>query len=79
MTGSSGGDIEIPPDQVEAVTLFFSLATQWREGFSGRIGLDYAAIRPTAEMAEITLTPDLFRDLRAMEAEALKVWSEKRT
>ncbi|RIK92627.1 MAG: hypothetical protein DCC73_11980 [Proteobacteria bacterium] len=71
--------MEIPPDQVEAVTLFFSLATQWREGFSGRIGLDYAAIRPTAEMAGIELTPDLFRDLRAMETEALKVWSEKRT
>ena len=60
--------------------LFFALDTQWRKvalvGFGGgailMTGLDYAAIRPTAELSGITLTPQLFKDLRVMEAAAIK-------
>jgi len=43
---------------------------------SGRTGLDYAAIRPTADMMGIEVNPALFMDLKAMESEALKVWAK---
>ena len=65
--------IEIPPDSHGVVTLFFALSTQWREGFSGPSGLDYTAVRPTAEMLDLDVDRTMFIDLRTMEAEALKL------
>lgn len=41
-------------------------------GFSGqRLGIDYAAVPSVAAMMDITMTPDLFHDLRVMEGAAL--------
>lgn len=51
-----------------------ALGTQWRTGMAGALGLEYGAIKPTAEMAGIELRPEVFVDLRTMEAEALKTW-----
>ena len=60
------------------MTLFFALSTQWREGFNGPSGLDYTAVRPTAEMLGIDVGRTLFIDLRTMEAEALKAWRDRK-
>lgn len=37
----------------------------------GRLGLEYAAIAPTAALMEIEMTPAVFADLRLMEGAAL--------
>lgn len=65
--------IEIGPDEIDAVRLFYSLGSQWRlHGYSGaRLGIEYAAIQPTALMMGISMTPQLFFDLRVMEGAAL--------
>ncbi len=61
-----------------AVTLFFSLGTQWRTApTGGLLGLEYQAIRPLAENLEIEWRPSIMMDLRMMEDEALQVFSER--
>lgn len=62
------------PDMASAVTLFLALGTQWRIGMAGATGLDYGAVRETAAMLEIAMTPGVMLDLRVMERQALKAW-----
>lgn len=77
--GGSAGEIEIAPDEADAVTLFFSLGSQWRlhPMAAVRLGLDHQSIPPTAAMLGITMTPDLFHDLSLMERAAMAVWDRK--
>ncbi|WP_343526951.1 DUF1799 domain-containing protein [Sphingomonas sp.] len=64
--------VEIGPDEVDVVTLFMSLTTQWRfHGMGGRLGLINEAVRPTAKNLSIAMTTDLFLDLQMMERAAL--------
>lgn len=44
-----------------------------------RTGVDYAAIRPTADLYEIKPTPALMSDIRMMEAAALAAFAEAET
>lgn len=71
-------DIAIHRDDAGIVALFFALDTQWnRHPFTGqRTGLDYSAIRPTAELAEIEIGPDTLRGLRVMEQAAIATFAE---
>jgi len=59
--------------------LFTALGTQWsRAGLNGALaGLRYEAIGPTARMIGVRVTPEMFEDLRIMEAEALTVFGER--
>ncbi|QPS18370.1 DUF1799 domain-containing protein [Sphingomonas paucimobilis] len=60
------------PDEVDVVTLFMALTSQWRfHAMGGRLGIEYAAVRPTADMLEIVMTTSLFLDLQMMERAAL--------
>ncbi|GAN14154.1 DUF1799 domain-containing protein [Sphingomonas paucimobilis] len=64
--------MEIGPDEVDVVTLFMALTSQWRfHAMGGRLGIEYAAVRPTADMLEIVMTTSLFLDLQMMERAAL--------
>lgn len=65
--------IEIGEEDGNVVALFMSLDTQWRvHPMTGsRVGLDYAAIRPTAELFALDVTPRVMGDLRVMEIAAL--------
>jgi hypothetical protein len=69
---------EVPLADAPVATLFFALDTQWRRhAMSGlRIGIDYAAIRPTAELYQVELSPELMADIRMMEAAALAQFAE---
>lgn len=71
-------EIEIHQDDAGIVALFFALDTQWRRHpFSGALaGLDYAAIKPTADLAGIEITPATLPGLRAMEQSALATLAE---
>lgn len=67
----------------DSVGVFFALATQWRwvsMGLAGALktGLDYQAIDAVASGLDVAVTPQLFNDLRLMEAGALDVWSRRR-
>lgn len=72
--------IEIPADDAAAVGLFMALDTQWRHhAMTGqRLGIDYAAIRPTAELVDIAVTPQVMADLRVMEIAALNELAKAR-
>ena len=70
---------EIPIEDAPAVSLFFALDTQWRRhAMTGeRLGIDYSAIRPTAELHDIALSPRMMSDLQTMEAAALAQFAER--
>jgi hypothetical protein len=67
------------PDMEEAVRLFMAMNSQWRmHPVGGLIGLDYAALLAAAQMMGFTMSPQLFDDVRALEAGALDGFAEKR-
>lgn len=70
---------EIWPDMATAVVLFFALDTQWKRGAFGDLhGLDYSAIRPTADLLGLVLEESTFHDLRIMESETLRAVRKSR-
>lgn len=67
----------------DPVGVFFAMGTQWRwtsAGLGGafKTGLDYTAIAATASGLGVSVTPQLFNDLRLLEAEALSTWAKRR-
>lgn len=64
---------EIWPENEKSISLFSSVSTQWRMGFSGPTGLDYNVL--FARMNRMKLSDqeyeDLFQDIRVIESEAL--------
>lgn len=71
------------PDMQAGVALFFAMATQWRwagAGMAGafKTGLDYSALKDTAEGLKIEYTPQVFRDVQVLEEAALSAWAERR-
>lgn len=74
------GEVQVPPDEQATLALFLSMGTQWRWcPVSGqRLGMDYAAIAPTASLQGTELTPMVFHDLRLMEHAALSALAEGR-
>jgi hypothetical protein len=73
---------EVFPENIVAVRAFLFLQTQWRSaGMGGRIGLVYQEAWKWMDEQGITRRKkrmDLMECLQVMEAEALKVWCEKR-
>lgn len=66
----------------DAVGLFFALQTQWLwtgAGAAGafRTGINYVAVKPTADALNVNLTPAVFNDIRLLEGEALATWSKR--
>lgn len=65
-----------------AVSLFFSMGTQWRwagAGMAGafRTGLDYSALPTVAGPIDVTITPLVLADLRTLERGAMNEWARK--
>jgi hypothetical protein len=74
--------VEIWPDMVPAVSLFFGMETQWRwtgAGMAGafRTGLDYSSLPTVAAASDVKLTPEVLADLRSLEAGAIIEWSRR--
>lgn len=73
--------IDLWPENDRALNLFCEVATQWRMGFSGPVGLDYNVVFHL--MGRMRLAdPDydnLFRDLRVAENEALTAINNRDT
>ena len=60
--------------------VFDSVFTQWRVGFSGPTGLDYAAVYPLLDRAakDPQEWDEMFSDIQVMEGAALKQMSDNR-
>ena len=67
-------------DNWPALSLMLAMATQWRIGYVGRTGLDYAALPAVMDLVEIERDerPDCFSALRVMENEILLIESDQR-
>lgn len=68
------------PENAETCRVFDRLATQWRVGFGGAVGLDYGAIPVVLGLLGIPADRHsrVFEGLRIMEHETLSVWSEQK-
>ncbi|USU01769.1 DUF1799 domain-containing protein [Pseudomonas siliginis] len=73
-------EYEVWPDNWLAFLLFEAMSTQWRVGMGGATGLDYNALPPVASMLGMKRReiPEVFHDIRVMEAEAMLVMSESK-
>lgn len=74
------GDYEVWPCNLQTVTTFMGLATQWRSAPMGGVtGMDYSAITPTV-LRGLGVAwrewPEVFAGLRVMESAALEAFSE---
>lgn len=69
------------PEHQTAVVLFEAMRTQWRSGFSGPTGLDYAVLPSLFRLHGVKRSQQrkLFEDLRVMELEVLIMFSEQRS
>ncbi len=76
---------EIPIEEIPVwginlpvLELFVMLDTQWRVGMNGATGLDYTAVKSTAEMMGFKKKEirDMLPDIRIMENEALLTMRE---
>lgn len=69
----------ILPDNWQSVCIFNSLSTQWRVGYSGPTGLDYAVLDGMFKLAGVKKKdrPQVFADIRIMESAALTVMHQK--
>jgi len=67
------------PENEVPLAVFAALQTQWRMGMGGPTGLDYAAVPIVMELYQVTAEDrrQVFDDVRVMEGEALKFFSEK--
>ncbi|MCY1253019.1 hypothetical protein D9M68_123140 [compost metagenome] len=80
----SGDDCPVHVDNWEALQLFLTLQTQWRQvaGMTDclRTGLDYAAIEPVLRLRGVKRKRQaaLFADLRVLEAAALEELAAQR-
>lgn len=59
------------PDNWDALTLFLAGDSQWRYAGSVPVALDYAGVEAAARLADIPVRPDLFRQLKMIEAAAV--------
>lgn len=65
-------DFVILKENKDALKLFLSVQTQFKTGFGGVSGLDYAAVIQVANMYSYDL-PSVFEDLQVMEVKALEL------
>ncbi len=75
-----GDVVWIWPENLPAWGFWLRVQTQWRVGFSGKSGLDYAGVRVAMDLLGIKRQDrgELFGWVQAMECAALGVWAERR-
>lgn len=69
------------PEHQEVLGVFLACRTQWRSGFSGAVGLDYAGVEALVRMRRLVpraRMPEVIAELQVLEAETLAEWSRRR-
>jgi hypothetical protein len=71
--------VDVWPDNLQAANVFIAMATQWRVGFGGAVGLDYNVLPSVFRLVGVPRAQwsDTFECIRVMEGEALKVMGEQ--
>jgi len=69
----SASDGLVYPDNMQVVSIFNDMMTQWRVGATGATGLDYAALPAVLSIRRVKIADreDIFECLRIMESAAL--------
>lgn len=68
---------ELWPENLDSLTLFMRMQTQWRIGPAGASGLDYAGVSSALRFLRVRPTPEFFDDLQIMETAALRAMRGK--
>lgn len=70
--------VGIWPDNLAAVNVLIAMATQWRVGMAGPIGLDYNVLPAVFRLQAIPRKdwPDTFDCVRILEAEAMNTMEQ---
>jgi len=63
----------------DIVAMFLRMQTQWRIGFGGPTGLDYAAMDWLCRLYSVQDPVGLFEGLQVMEAAALTTFNKKKS
>lgn len=71
-------DIDVWPQNWDAVMLFNRAQTQWRVGMAGATGLDYAGVRTLMDLHSPEDPVDCFERVQVMELETLRAMDERR-
>lgn len=73
--------VDLWPENERTVDVFVAMATQWRMGFAGPTGLDYAALPFVMRMIGVPASErqDVFEGFRTMENAALDEIHKDRT
>lgn len=68
------------PEHVPALELWGAVQTQWRHGFAGPVGLDYAGVEAALRLQSTPRSErgERFAELRIMERAALEEWARRR-
>ncbi len=75
----AANEVELWPENQQAIMLFSSLSTQWRVGVNGPTGLDYNVLFHKMDRMNLA-TEDyelLESDIRVIEREALDIMNKK--
>lgn len=74
------GNVDVWPDNWPAAQVMAAMQTQWRVGFSGPIGLDYNALPIVEDRIGIAedMRGEVFSDVQAMEAEAMRLMAQQK-
>lgn len=73
--------IPIWPDMVDSFALFCDVPWQWVSlGMAGvvRTNISRLELEASARLLGITVTPEIFADIRTLESAAMDYWSRKR-
>lgn len=73
-------EVEVWPNNWEAVQLFSSVCGQWRVSMAGAYALDYKAVAAAMDLMGVKKRrrKKLFEFVRVMEREALSIMGEKK-
>jgi hypothetical protein len=69
--------VELWPEHEEALRVFAAMLTQWRMGYNGPVGLDYAVLPIVERRLGLRPCKQRFADLQVLEAEALRWFAQK--
>jgi len=79
-TPAAQDDFHLWPEHLSALRLWGAVQTQWRHGFAGATGLDYAGVGYVLQRwrAGRSEADRLFGELQIMERATLIAWAERR-
>lgn len=72
--------LDIWPENLQALNVFYRLRTQWNVAMNGVVGLRYESMEWAMAMEPVSPDerPQVTADIQVMEQETLRLWREKR-